>query len=245
MERMQVPIHMCPEKMFKSLGGKKEQFSDTVLMCGQRHRVDMVLDRLEKVKKIFGFSGYSVFRGLYQGHEVMVANSGMYAPDTAIVMELLLCAGVETFIRLGSCGALNSNIKLGDIVLSDSAICGDGTSPYYIDKNVIPQADRSLLESFEGLLRSEAIHLGPVWTTDALFREVPEVIDPVIEQGAIAVDMVSSIVLSLAQIKEKKAISVLAVSDVVINGLSGFKNPAYKRAEEEIINAALSYLKLT
>lgn len=243
MDKMQVPIHMCPEKMFKSLGGKKEEFCHTVLMCGQRHRVDMVLDRLENVKKIFGFSGYSIFKGSYQGKEVLVANSGMYAPDTAIVMELLLCAGVKNFIRLGSCGALSSKIKVGDIVLAESAIRGDGTSSYYVEDDIIPHADKFMLKKFIDLFDEKRTHLGPVWTTDALFRETPEIIDPVIEKGAIAVDMVSSVVLTLASVKDANAVSLLAVSDLVITGESGFKNPAYKKAESLIIDAALEYIK--
>lgn len=243
MDKMQVPIHMCPEKMFKSLGGKKENFCKTVLMCGQKHRVDMILDRLTNVKKIFGFSGYAVFKANCCDKELLIANSGMYAPDTAIVMELLLCAGVETFIRLGSCGSLSSQVNIGDVVVADSAIRGDGTSRYYVDDDFSPQAHKQLSDGIYSNLAGVKVHSGPVWTTDALFREVPEIINPVIEKGAVAVDMVTSIVLTLAQMRNLNAASILAVSDVVLNSKSGFKDPAYKKAENSIIEASLNYIK--
>lgn len=243
MEMMQVPIHMCPDKMFKSLGGKQRDFADTVLMCGQRHRVDMILDQSKNVKKVLGFSGYSIFKANYEEKDFMIANSGMYCPDTAIVMELLLCGGVKNFIRLGSCGSLDSKICIGDIVLADSVIRGDGTSSYYVDDDYKAKSSEELINMFKGLLNENAVYCGPVWTTDALFREIPDIVDPIIRQGAIAIDMVTSIVLTLAQIRHVNAVSVLAVSDVVVSGKSGFKDPAYKKAEETIIAAALNYIK--
>lgn len=242
MEKMQVPIHMCPEKMFKSLGGKKDDFCDTVLMCGQRHRVDMVLDRLDDVKKIFGFSGHSVFRAKHCGQDLLVANSGMYAPDTAIVMELLSCAGVKNYIRLGSCGALSAKIKVGDIVIAESAMVGEGTSRYYLEANDFIQSDMSLISILKSNIKDSGVFYGSVWTTDALFREIPKHVDPMIAEGAIAVDMVSSALLAIAKFYSHRAVSLLAVSDNVVKGISGFKSKEYKETEKIIIDYALKYL---
>jgi purine-nucleoside phosphorylase len=87
------------------------------------------------------------------------------------------------------------------------------------------------------------IHRGTVWTTDALLRETREIVEAKRKEGAIAVDMVSSALLTIAQTYKVKAASILAVSDNVITGEMGFMNPLYYMAESNLINIALETVK--
>jgi purine-nucleoside phosphorylase len=86
--------------------------------------------------------------------------------------------------------------------------------------------------------------MGKVWSTDALLRETKELVEGKAAEGAIAVDMVSSALLTIAQLYKAKAASLLAVSDNVMTGEMGFTNPAYYIAETTMINIALEGIKI-
>ena len=87
------------------------------------------------------------------------------------------------------------------------------------------------------------VHEGKVWSTDAILRETRDVVNKVIDQGAIGVDMVSSAFLTIAQVNKIPAVSILAVSDNLITGQMGFINPDYYMAEGMLIQMALELVK--
>ena len=87
------------------------------------------------------------------------------------------------------------------------------------------------------------VHRGTTWTTDALLRETKEIVEAKRKEGAMAVDMVSSTLLTIAQTYNIKAGSILAVSDNVITGEMGFMNPLYYMAESNLITIALETVK--
>jgi uridine phosphorylase len=114
---MKRDIHMSPKELLYSLQFRDGDFGEVVLISGQAHRAQMCLKKLEKHVKNFTFLGYTFWTGYYNGKKVTVGNGGFYAPDSAFVTELLCVGGINTFIRLGSCGALREDIKIGDYVL--------------------------------------------------------------------------------------------------------------------------------
>ncbi|OGX24535.1 MAG: hypothetical protein A3D10_08255 [Omnitrophica WOR_2 bacterium RIFCSPHIGHO2_02_FULL_48_11] len=87
------------------------------------------------------------------------------------------------------------------------------------------------------------VHVGKVWSTDAILRETREVIGKAVDQGAVAVDMVSSAFLTICQLYKVPATVILAVSDNVITGEMGFMNPDYYMAEGSMINIAFNLIK--
>ena len=87
------------------------------------------------------------------------------------------------------------------------------------------------------------VHRGVAWTTDALLKETRDIVEAKRKEGAKAVDMVSSTLLTIAQTYKVKAGSILAVSDNVITGEMGFMNPLYYMAESNLITIALEAVK--
>ena len=83
-----------------------------------------------------------------------------------------------------------------------------------------------------------------IWTTDALLRETKEMIEEMCELRAIGVDMISSSLLTVAQLKGVKAGGILAVSDNLITGELGFQSPKYFRAETHAIRAAFEAISI-
>jgi purine-nucleoside phosphorylase len=87
-------------------------------------------------------------------------------------------------------------------------------------------------------------HVGAIWTTDALLRETKAMIEEMCELKAIGVDMISSSLMTVAQLKGVKAGGILAVSDNLITGELGFQSPRYFRAETRAIRAAIEAISI-
>ncbi|MCF7895314.1 MAG: hypothetical protein K9L69_04205, partial [Candidatus Omnitrophica bacterium] len=199
----------------------------------------LCLKHLENPVKNFTFLGYTFWTGSYKGKKVTVGNGGFYAPDSAFVTELLAVGGVETFIRLGSCGALREDIGIGDYILVDQAIRGDGATQYYVDDDFVPKADKETnLVIKKVASENYSVHQGPVWTTDALFKETKEIVNSYIKKGAIGVDMVTSPFLTLANLYKRKTAAILSVSDNLITGELGFNNYKFFESQLKMIEIA-------
>lgn len=238
---MQKEPHFTPAKMLSLLGVKPASLAPVALIPGPKERSQMLLGILDNPRRDFAFLDYEMHTGSYEGKRVTVGNGGRYAPDTAITTEILCAAGVQSLIRIGSCGALQEQIKVGDLIIVAGALRGEGTSAYYVPKNFSttshPDIARALVEAAEAL--KVRYHVGWVYTTDALFQETPELVAELEQQGVSAIDMVTSAFLTVAQVRGKKAGAILAVSDECLNGKMGFRDPAFQAAEEKMAEVAL------
>ena len=238
---MQRDYHLGPKELLASLQFKEGDFGEVALISGQQHRAKMCLERLENCVKNFTFLGYTFWSGFYKGKKITVGNGGFYAPDSAFVTEFLCAGGINTLIRLGSCGALREDINVGDYILATDIIRGDGATRYYVEDSFEAKVDRGLTSKIEEVFRTAgALHQGGVWTTDALFKETKEIVNPYIEKGAIAVDMVTSPFVTVANIYKKKVAAILAVSDNLITGALGFADYKFFGAEMKMIDLAFS-----
>ncbi|MCK4912102.1 MAG: hypothetical protein KAS05_00085 [Candidatus Omnitrophica bacterium] len=234
---MQRDIHLSPKDLLSSLQFKDGDFGEIALISGQQHRAKMCLEKLEDCVKNFTFLGYTFWTGFYKGKKVTVGNGGFYAPDSAFVTEFLCVGGINTLIRLGSCGALKEDMNVGDYVLAADIIRGDGATKYYVDDNYISKVDDELTSKIEEVFKTEGtLHRGGVWTTDALFKETKEIVNPYIEKGAIAVDMVTSPFVTVANLYKRKVAAILAVSDNLITGTLGFADYRFFEAEMKMID---------
>jgi uridine phosphorylase len=207
----------------------------------------MLLGALDKPVKNFTFLDYEMHTGTLEGRRVTVGNGGRYAPDTAMTTEILCAAGAESLIRIGSCGSLQDDVKIGDLIIVTGAIRGEGTTSYYVPKSFStvahPEIINALREAAENL--KVRYHLGWIFTTDALFQETPELIQELNEQKVSSIDMVTSAFLTIAQVRKKRAGAILAVSDECLYGKFAFRDPLFLAAEEkmvEVAEKALGYL---
>ncbi|MCF7908341.1 MAG: hypothetical protein K9L86_05680 [Candidatus Omnitrophica bacterium] len=236
---MQRDVHMDPKGLLASLQFKPGDFGDIVLVSGQQHRAQMCLKKLENPVKNFTFLAYTFWTGLYKGRKITVGNGGFYAPDSALATEILCAGGVKTFIRLGSCGALRQDINIGDYVLVTDVLRGDGTTRYYVDDDYKPKVDNEVTDILENSFSGAgSVHRGGIWTTDAIFRETKEIVNPYIEKGAIAVDMVTSPFVTVANLNNKRAAAICVVSDNLITGQMGFSDYRFFGAEMKMTDLA-------
>lgn len=237
--------HFTPQRMLGMLGLKPDSLGPFALVPGPKERSETMVKMLDKPHKSFTFLDYEMHTGGLDGKRVSIGNGGRYAPDTAITTEILCGAGAESLIRVGSCGSLQDNIKIGDLVIVTGALRGDGTSRYYVAENFSTLADAGIIAALKRAAEDlhARYHLGWIFTTDALFQETPELIQQLNEQNVSSIDMVTSTFLTISQVRGKKAGAVLAVSDECLYGKFGFRDPAFFAAEQKTIEVARQALK--
>ncbi len=243
--QMKKEVHLTGKDLTAMVQLRSQDVGRYAIVPGPRDRLDVLMKKIENPVKNFSFMEYTMYTGTYQGIRITGINGGRFSTDTSITTEVMCNAGIENIIRIGTCGAMDENIKVGDLVVVDKVIRGDGVTPYYADAKFETKADKKIADTLFEVAKAMGlnVHRGTVWTTDALLRETREIVEAKRKEGAIAVDMVSSTILTIAQIYNVIAGSILAVSDNVITGEMGFMNPLYYMAESNLISIALETVK--
>ncbi len=248
-DRMTRDVHLSGKDLMAMVQLRPQDIGSYAIVPGPKERLDSLVKKMENPVKNFTFMEYSMFTGTINGTKVTGINGGRFAADTAITTEILCSAQAKCLIRIGSCGTMRKDIKIGDFIVTTGCVRGDGVSPYYVDKNFVTTPDAALTAKLTAIAKNTAatagltVHEGKVWSTDAILKETKEIVNGVIDQGAIGVDMVSSTFLTIAQVYKIPAVSILAVSDNLITGQMGFINPDYYMAEGMLIQMALELVR--
>ncbi len=244
-QTMKRQIHLTGRDLMGMVQLRPEDIGKYAIVPGPKERLENLIKKIENPIKNFTFMEYSMYTGQYAGTRLTAINGGRFSADTAITTELLCNAQAKCMLRIGSCGALSEEIKIGDLVVVDSALRGEGVTPYYVAEDFQPATEPGLTQTvFEVAQNSGCgVHKGRVWSTDAILRETQEHVGKAIHQGCLAVDMVSSVFLTIAQLYKIPAAVILAVSDNIITGEMGFLDPNYYMAESALIAVALNTVK--
>jgi uridine phosphorylase len=242
---MQKDIHLTGSDLTQMVQLRPQDVGSFAIVPGPKDRLEALIKKLEDPVKNFSFMEYTMYTGTFQGIKVTAINGGRFSTDTSITTEVMCNAKIQSIIRIGTCGALDEKMKIGDLVVVDDVIRGDGVTPYYVDKDFKTLPDKKISDTLFATAKELGanVHRGKTWTTDALLRETRELVEAKRKEGAIAVDMVSSTLLTIAQVYKVKAAAILAVSDNVITGEMGFMNPVYYMAESKLIEIALEAVK--
>ncbi|MCX5704867.1 MAG: hypothetical protein NTZ92_02235 [Candidatus Omnitrophica bacterium] len=243
--QMQKDVHMTGKDLTQMVQLRPQDVGKYAIVPGPKDRLDVLLKKIENPVKNFSFMEYNMYTGMFNGIKITAMNGGRFSTDTAITAEVMCNAEIQNIIRIGTAGSLDENIKVGDLFIVDEVIRGDGVTPYYVDKDFKTVADKKISDTMFEIAKGMGlnVHRGVAWTTDALLRETREIVEAKRKEGAKAVDMVSSTLLTIAQTYKIKAGSILAVSDNVITGEMGFMNPLYYMAESNLITIALEAVK--
>lgn len=168
-----------------------------------------------------------------QDDNKFIAGPAIGAPMAALTMEKLIALGARRIILFGWCGALSRDLRIGDILVPDQALSGEGTSAYYLLSNQQPGPDEGLREKVAALFMENGVQTrnGCVWSTDAVYREKRSVLTALHDDGVIAVDMEYSALCSVAHFRGVEFAAVLVVSDEVWGNSwrPGFSNKLFKK----------------
>lgn len=242
---MRKDVHLTGKDLTQMVQLRPQDVGIYAIVPGPKDRLDVLIKKIENPVRNFSFMEYTMYTGSYCGIKLTAINGGRFSTDTSITTEVMCNAGITNIIRIGTCGSLSEEIKIGDLVVVDKVIRGDGVTPYYVDKDFKTVADKKIADTLYNTAKDLGlkIHRGTAWTTDALLRETKEIVEAKRKEGAVVVDMVSSTLLTIAQTYNIKAGSILAVSDNVITGEMGFMDPLYYMAESSLIAVALETVK--
>lgn len=143
------------------------------LLPGDPARLDRIAPFLTNVRELAYNREYRSLVGEYQGLPVLAVSTGIGGASAGIAVEELSNIGVTTMIRIGSCGALQPKVKLGDLVLVSGAVRDDGASKMYIDPIFPAVPDAELL--FACVSAAKAIgasyHTGVARSHDSFYTD--------------------------------------------------------------------------
>ncbi|MEF8855067.1 MAG: nucleoside phosphorylase, partial [Haloarculaceae archaeon] len=149
-----------------------------------------------------------------------VCSTGIGAPSAAIAVEELAAVGVDTFVRVGTAGALQEGIEIGDMVVATGAAKDEGTTGRYEADTVPAVPDYEVLGALVGACEAgdEDVHVGPVTTDDAFYAETEAYVADWEAAGLLAVEMEAAAIFSLARRKGLRAGAICTIDGNLLEG---------------------------
>ncbi|WP_049970852.1 nucleoside phosphorylase [Haladaptatus cibarius] len=115
--------------------------ADAVLLPGNPERVDKITQFWDSAEEVAYHREYRTATGTYDDAPISVTSTGIGSPSTAIAVEELARIGADTFIRVGSCGAIQEEMDVGDLVITTGGVRQEGTSDEYVREDYPAVAD--------------------------------------------------------------------------------------------------------
>ena len=162
------------------------------------------------------------------------------APYAVMLLETLIAWNVEKIIFFGWCGAISPDVKIGDIIIPDSAIIDEGTSKHYHQgDDGVSRPSSYILENTKENLKKAGIdfHEGLVWSTDAIYRETCEKVKYFQEKNVLAVEMELSALFTVGKFRNVQIGGILVVSDELstLTWRPGFKEQRFKENRKAVV----------
>jgi uridine phosphorylase len=145
--QMQKEVHLTGKDLTNMVQLRPQDVGKYALVPGPKDRLEVLMKKLENPVKNFSFMEYTMYTGTFEGIKLTAINGGRFSTDTSITTEVMCNAGIQNIIRVGTCGSLNENIKVGDLFVVDEVIRGDGVTPYYVDKNFKTVSDKKISDT--------------------------------------------------------------------------------------------------
>lgn len=167
--------------------------------------------------------GMHGFTGTWNGNRVSVQGTGMGMPSFSIYAhELIDTYGAKRLVRVGTCGTMSEELNLRDVLIAQASDCDSGMNPSRFGLyQFAPTATYELLEKAVQTakqLKKKAV-VGTVFTTDQFYDEKgAEKNALAVKAGALAVEMESAELYTLARLKRIQALTLLTVSDSLLTG---------------------------
>ena len=119
--------------------------ADVALLPGDPGRVDRIADHCDDAETVAQNREYKLVNASHEGRELSICSTGIGSPSAAIALEELAAVGVETFVRVGTTGALQSDIEIGDTVVATGAAKDEGTTKRHESATIPAVADHDVL----------------------------------------------------------------------------------------------------
>ena len=218
----------------------ESQSAPCALMPGDPKRVDVIASFLDDVRELTFNREYRSIIGSYKGMKVIGISTGMGGPSVAIAVEELKNIGVHTLMRVGSAGALQEGISLGDLIVCEAAVRDEGTSKAYVDAIYPAAAHYSLVRHCIDAAKDFGFpcHHGVVLSHESFYYDEDEQ-DSIkwSKKGVLASDFETAALFTVARLRGLSAASIL--NNVVLWGqetsdaIGSYQDGAEKTAQGE------------
>lgn len=205
------------------IGAKENEIADTILLPGDPLRAKYIAENFlenpvcyNEVRNMFGFTG------TYKGKRISVQGTGMGVPSISIyITELMQEYNVQNLIRVGTCGAIQKDVKVRDVILAMSA-----STDSQINRKIFggamdyaPTANFELLKNaYDTCVEKDInVKVGNVFTADLFYDDHADH-EKWARYGILAVEMETAALYTLAAKYGRRALSVLTVSDHILTG---------------------------
>lgn len=225
------------------IGAKPGDIAETVLLPGDPLRAkwaaEKFLDDARLVNDVRGMLGYT---GTWNGNPVTIHGSGMGMPSLSIYAnELIRDYGARTLIRIGSCGSMQADVKLRDIIIAMTASSMETPSRgMFRELNFAPCADWTLLRAAVQAAGKTGVptHVGGIYSSNAFYDERPDLNEQMTRHGSLAVEMEAAELYTVAARNGARALAVLTVSDHLQTG-EALDSESRERSFGEMVRIAL------
>ncbi|MGE7543776.1 purine-nucleoside phosphorylase [Sporosarcina newyorkensis] len=204
------------------INAKKGDIADTILLPGDPLRAKYIAEtfledvvQYNEVRNMFGYTG------TYKGKRVSVQGTGMGVPSISIyATELMQEFDVQKLIRVGTCGAIQKDVKVRDVILAQAATTNSSLNDTTFGPiRYAPIANFDLLLKAFHAGKEKGLHLqvGNVFTEDFFYNEDAQH-EKLARHGVLAVEMEAAALYTLASRFGRQALAVLTVSDHILTG---------------------------
>ncbi|MFA7671270.1 MAG: purine-nucleoside phosphorylase [Sphaerochaetaceae bacterium] len=227
------------------IGAPEGSIAKYVLLPGDPKRATFIADTfLDEAKLVTDVRGMVGYTGYYKNSEVSIIASGMGSPSAGIYSyELYSFYNVETIIRIGTCGGFKKQIRVGDLIFALTASTDSAWAHQYnLKGSYSPFCDFSLLEKcvYQCRILNIPFHVGMILSSD-LFSSYNALGEtswhPWAKMGALAQDMETYALYGTAAYLNKRALSILTMTDSCVTGNSVEDDKRLKAAEQMAIVA--------
>ena len=205
------------------IAAKKDDIASTILLPGDPLRAKYIAENfLEDVICYNEIRGMYGFTGTYKGQRVSVQGTGMGIPSISIYAnELIESYGVKNLVRIGTCGSINENVKIRDVILAMSASTSSGTNRLrFKGMDFAPTASFELLKNAYDIAKEKsiAVKVGNVLTGDLFYDDEPDSWKLWSKYNVLAVEMETAGLYTLGAKYGVNTLSILTVSDSLVTG---------------------------
>jgi DeoD family purine-nucleoside phosphorylase len=207
-----MPIHVRAEP---------GDYAEACLLPGDPLRAKYIAETfLENAEQRNWERGMLGFTGTFRGRPVSVQATGMGCPSAAIVIEELVQLGVKRLLRVGTCGGLQPDLALGDLIIAISAVAADSTAQHLVREPHAPTADWGLVHGAVHAAKElgKPVRVGPIVSSDLFYNPDERQYQRWSDRGILAVEMEAAVLFTLGALRKVGTGCLLTVSDVVVEG---------------------------
>ncbi len=227
--------------------GEPGDFAESVLLPGDPRRAKYIAENFfDDAKLVTEERGMLGYTGSYKGESVSVQATGMGCPSASIVAEELIQLGAKNLLRVGTCGAYNKELRLGDLIVATSATPNDGTvSSLTRGVPYAPAAHFDIVHAafHAGEGAGRRTFVGPVVSSDLFYDPTEGPAELWGNLGVLAVEMEASAIFTIAAMHGVRAGCLLTVSDTLGEQLVRISDEELQGAVDNMMALALDTLK--